>query len=214
MNFRLLAKGCERGKVTMNVEHREMIVAKVMPALVVFSLWLDGSFYPILLLPFLYVLTVEKRDLGFLGFKVRGFNSSIGLGFVVAGVVFALYLPLFFFYRIPTQDGVNLYDIFTDAIWYPIYEETTYRAFFLAHFGAPVLSSSHRGVLPNLIQALLFLSVHHKYLAMGEPLVLIPVFLLGFLNGLVFLKTSNVLGCVFSHSLANGAALLLRALAV
>ena len=27
-----------------------MIVAKVIPALIVFSLWLDGSFYPILLL--------------------------------------------------------------------------------------------------------------------------------------------------------------------
>ena len=96
----------------------------------------------------------------------------------------------------------------------PSCHEHIYRAFFLAHFAAPRLSSSRREVLPNLIQALLFLSVHNRYLAIGQPLVVVPVFLLGFLNDLVSPRTCNALGCVLSHSLANGAALLLWVLPI
>jgi hypothetical protein len=48
---------------------REVWVAKVIPAIIFFSLWLDGWFFPLILLPIVYVLFVEKKSLGWLGFS-------------------------------------------------------------------------------------------------------------------------------------------------
>jgi len=38
---------------------RNTLIMKVFPALIIFFLWLDGWFYPLLLLPFLYVIFVD-----------------------------------------------------------------------------------------------------------------------------------------------------------
>jgi len=196
----------------MDGPRREFLVMKVLPALIVFALWLDGWFYPLLLLPLLYVLFVERRDLRSIGFTTEKLGSSVSLGLAAFAIDLLVYLPVFFYY-LSTLQRMNMgdwYPLFTDVIWYPLYEEITYRGFFLGHFTSPDDSPfSGKALMVNLIQAVLFLSIHHKHVTTGHPLLLIPVFLLGFLNGLAFLRTRNVIGCVLSHSLLNGGALLL-----
>lgn len=192
---------------------RKTLIMKVFPALIVFSLWLDGWFYPLLLLPFLYVILVEKRDLGFLGFRGENSGLSMFLG-LAAGVILVLAcLPVFLYYlAVPKLEAsMGFYVVFTDVLWYPLYEEVAYRGFFLAHFTNPDdPPSSGRGLLMNLSQTALFLSIHHKHVTAGRPLLLIPVSLLGLMNGIAFLRTRNLIGCILSHSIVNGAALILN----
>jgi len=195
---------------------RNTLIMKVFPALIIFSLWLDGWFYPLLLLPFLYVIFVEKKGFGFLGFRKEKLGLSILLGLAITAILFLVYLPIFVYY-IPMLQAASIgfYVVFTDVVWYPLYEEVAYRGFFLAHFtnpGAPLFS--RRILLLNMSQAALFLSIHYKYVTAGQPLLLIPVFLLGFLNGFIFLRTRTIIGCIASHSILNGAALLLNQIMV
>jgi len=189
---------------------------KVFPALIILSLWLDGWFYPLLLLPFFYVIFVEKKGFGFLGFRKEKLGLSILLGLAITAILFLVYLTIFVYYIPMLQVAfIGFYVVFTDVVWYPLYEEVAYRGFFLAHFTNPDDSSfSRRGLLLNLSQAALFLSVHYKHVTAGQPLLLIPVFLLGFLNGFIYLRTRNVTGCIASHSILNGAALLLNQIMV
>lgn len=197
----------------MNIVKSSALIGKIFPALIVFLLWLDGWFYPLLLLPFLYVTVVEKKGLDFLGFRREKLDMSVLLGLGVVAVLVLVYLPIFFYYRTGSPLGtlMSLYIIFTDVLWYPLYEEVAYRGFFLSHFIGPNDSYfSAKELLLNLSQAMLFLSIHHKYVTLGQPLILIPVFMLGFLNGLMFLKTRNLIGCIFSHSIINCIALLLN----
>ncbi len=184
--------------------------------MIIFSLWLDGWFYPLLLLPFLYVIVVEKKGLGFLGFRKEKLGLSMLLGLAITAILVLVYLPIFVYYIPMLQiSSIGFYVIFTDVVWYPLYEEVAYRGFFLAHFTNPDDSPfSRRVLLLNLSQAALFLSVHHKYVTAGQPLLLIPVFLLGFLNGFIFLRIRNVIGCIVSHSILNGAALILNQIMV
>ena len=98
--------------------------------------------------------------------------------------------------------------ILTDLVWFPLYEEVSYRGFFLGVFARRGGYTTVNLAL-NLAQALLFVSVHHHHVSAGLPLLLIPIFLLGLLNGLVFLRSWNVVGCVLGHVLVNGLALLL-----
>lgn len=188
---------------------REVWVERIMPGIIFLSLWLDGWFFPLILLPVLYVLLVEKKSLEWLGFSRRGLKVSMLLGAVMALILGAMYYPIFLYYLpVMKRLTIDLYNTFLDVAWYPIYEELTYRGFALTHFA--VLDGSYlslRNLSVNLIQSLLFLSIHKHHF--GTPLVLIPVFLLGFLNGLLFLKTRNIYGCLLSHSALNGFALLL-----
>ncbi|KUO40888.1 MAG: hypothetical protein AVW05_03155 [Hadesarchaea archaeon DG-33] len=195
---------------------RNTLIMKVFPALIIFFLWLDGWFYPLLLLPLLYVIVVEKKGLEFLGFREEKLGLSILLGLTITVILVLVYLPIFVYY-IPMLQvaSIGFYVVFTDVVWYPLYEEVAYRGFFLAHFTNPDDSPfSRRGLLLNLSQAALFLSVHHKHVTAGQPLLLTPVFLLGFLNGFIFLRTRTVIGCIASHSILNGVALLLNQIMV
>jgi len=191
---------------------RRLLIDKALPALVFLSLWLDGGFYPLLLLPFLYVILLEKKDLAWLGFKKQGALPSIRSGLLVSVFLMAVYYPISRHYAslIGTR-LVTLHDLFTDIAWYPLYEEVAYRGFLLTHFArfkSPNLSK--RNILLNLIQSLFFLSIHRHHVTSGVALVLLPVFLLGLLNGFLFIKTRNIFGCLLSHSAVNGFALLLR----
>ena len=56
------------------------MVEVVFPGFVVFALWLDGWFYPLILLPFLYVVLVDRRGLGWIGFHGRSLFRSGLLG--------------------------------------------------------------------------------------------------------------------------------------
>ncbi len=191
---------------------REIWIGKVLPALIFIALWMDGWFYPLLLLPILYVLLVEKKSLGWLGFGKAWFSLSVSAGAVIAAGLSLLYLGTFL-HHLPVferQPPMPL-AVFTDVLWYPLYEETAYRSFFLAHFGNPGAPGiSRRNLLANLSQSLLFLSIHRHHLVAGMPLVLVPVFMLGLLNGFLFLRTRNLYGCLLSHSALNGFAFLIQ----
>lgn len=189
---------------------RRVWVEKIVPLFIFLALWLDGWFLPLILLPVLHVLFVEKKSLGWLGFSKRPLRFSIAAGTLVASVVVGLYYPIFLYYltAIVERGTVGLYDFFWDVVWYPLYEEFSYRAFLLAHFADFNRIASLRNIIINLFQSLLFISIHKHHF--GLPLILIPVFMLGLLNGFLFLKTRNIYGCIVSHSIVNALALLLR----
>jgi len=189
---------------------REVLVAKVIPAIILFSLWLDGWFFPLILLPIIYVIFVEKKSLGWLGFSRHEIRFSLGVGVIIALVLSVAYYPIFLYYLDIMKIGiVTIYSIFLDVVWYPIYEEVTYRSFSFSHFAEVDQSYlSSRNLIVNLFQSLLFLSVHKHHFS--TPLVLLPVFFFGLVNGFLFLKTRNIYGCMASHSVVNGLALLLK----
>ncbi len=191
---------------------REIWIGKVLPALIFIALWMDGWIYPLLLLPVFYVLLVEKKRLGWLGFGKARFWLSVSGGVAVAAVLSLVYVGTFLYY-LPVFERLphTPWTVFTDVLWYPLYEEIAYRSFFLAHFGNPGVSGiSRRNLLANLSQSLLFLSIHWHHVVSGMPLVLIPVFMLGVLNGFLFLRTRSLYGCLLSHSALNGFALLIH----
>jgi len=190
---------------------RELLIEKILPAFIFLSLWLDGWFFPLLLLPFLYVTLVERKNLSWLGFGRKEIARSIFLGTFATVFLIAVCYPIFLYYAGTREyKSPTLTDQFTDIIWYPLYEEVAYRSFLLVHFTDFKALSSQRNLLVNLLQSLLFLSIHRHHIISGMPLLLIPVFLLGFLNGFIFQRTRNIFGCIFSHMALNGFALFFR----
>lgn len=188
---------------------REVWVEKIFPALILFSLWLDGWFFPLILLPVLYVLLVEKKSLGWIGFSRHELWFSLVIGVLTALVLSGTYYPIFLYYlTMMKTEIVTIYSILLDVIWYPVYEEIAYRSFVLSHFAKLDKSYlSTKNLVVNLFQSLLFLSIHKHHF--NTPLVLLPVFFLGIMNGFIFLRTRNICGCIVSHSALNGFALLL-----
>ena len=116
------------------LELRRILFEAVFPGFVVFALWLDGWFYSLVLLPLLYVKFVDRRGLEWIGFHGKSLFSSGLLGVCsFLGIILVWYL--FFIYYLPPLESVsvNPYVLFTDAFWYPFYEEVAYRGFALAH---------------------------------------------------------------------------------
>lgn len=190
---------------------RSFLVGKIVPAFIFFVLWLDGSLLPLILLPILYVILVEKKRLSYLGFSQNSFRQSLVLGLVIAVILSGQYYLIFNYYlpNILNPKAINFYDVFTDIVHYPLYEEVAYRSFFLTHYAEldrHLLST--RNLAANCVQSLLFVAVHKHHFS--TPLILIPVFLLAFLNGVNYLKTKNIYGCILAHSLLNSYALALR----
>jgi len=185
-----------------------MLLEAVFPAFIVFALWLDGWFYPLVLLPLLYVKLVDRKGLGWIGFHGRNLFRSGLLGVCSALGVILIWYPVYVYYK-PVLESITAYVLYTDAVWYPFYEEVAYRGFALAYLVPKEMNAfSLKGLVGNFAQALLFLSIHHKYVTSGTPLFLIPVLLLGLVNGFIFLKTRNILGCFLCHFLTNTLALL------
>jgi len=188
---------------------RKVWIDKIVPAFIFLALWIDGWLLPLILLPIFYVLMIEKKNLGWLGFSKHELRYSLFLSLIITGFLIAIYYPIFFYYFPYMSEAIDIYTIFSDVFHYPVYEEIAYRSFVLTHFANldhPPLSN--RNLILNLTQSLLFVSIHKHHFS--QPLILIPVFLLGLLNGLLFLKTKNIYGCLVSHSILNGSALLLR----
>jgi len=194
----------------LSLLRRGFWVAKVIPAILFLSLWLDGWFFPLILLPIVYVLFVEKKSLGWLGFSRYEIRFSLSMGIIVALVLSGIYYPIFLYYLPVTKmEIVTIYSVFLDVVWYPIYEEVTYRSFMFSHFAKLDRSYlSFRNLIVNVFQTFLFLSIHKHHFS--TPLVLLPVFFFGLVNGFLFLKTRNIYGCIVSHSVLNGFALLLK----
>jgi len=190
---------------------KKIWVYHIIPGVIFFALWLDGWFFPLILLPLLYVLVVEKKSMEWLGFSRGKFDFSVIACFLIDLVLIGMYYPIFLYY-LPeklTWEPPSLYGFFFDVIWYPVYEEIAYRSFFLIHFADFENSClSTRNLIANLSQSLLFLAIHKHHV--GMPLVFIPLFFLGFLNGFLFQKTRNLYGCIASHAILNSFALFLR----
>jgi len=192
---------------------KDVWISTIIPGLIFFALWLNGWFFPLILFPILYVILVEKKNLDWLGFSGQKIFSSMIRSILIIFVLCGVYYPIFNHYLpdILKREPLTLYGIFLDVVWYPVYEEIAYRSFALTHFAEldkPYLST--RNLIVNLAQSFLFLSIHKHHFS--APLILVPVFLLGLLNGFLFLKTRNIYGCIVSHSVLNGFALLLRSL--
>jgi len=185
----------------------------ILALLVFLTLWFNGKFYPLLLMPFLFVKFYCRESLSRIGLSSKNLRLSLFLGASSSLLAIMAYYPIFLGYlgkRI--VDPLDTSVIFMDLVWYPVYEELSYRGFFLGFF-AWQDSFNGANLVLNLVQALMFVSVHKHHVLAGFPLLLLPVFLFGFLSGMVFLKTRNTYGCILSHILLNGAAHLL-ALAV
>lgn len=199
-------------KLKVTFLEKTVLVEKVAPAIIFLALWLNGSVYPLLLLPFLYVVFVEKRGIRFLGFQKNGASKSLYLGTMVSALLMITHYFVFrHYFPLIGRLTPNLYDIFTDVLWYPLYEEIAYRSFFLNHFADLNLPSVHRkNLVVNLAQSTFFVLIHKHHVASGVPLVLVAVFLLAFLNGFVFNKTKNISGCLLSHCAVNAFGLTLR----
>ncbi|RLI09813.1 hypothetical protein DRO42_03245 [Candidatus Bathyarchaeota archaeon] len=185
----------------------------VLALLVFIALWLNGTFYPLILLPLLFIKLRGER-LSRIGLTADRLGLSLALGVGAGLLVEAAFYPVFLHYlgRRPVAPlGIGV--ILIDVIWSPLYEEVSYRGFFLGVFARRDRPLSRFNLALNLAQSLLFVSVHHHHVSAGLPLLLIPVFLLALLNGLVFLRSRNVAGCVLGHAITNGLALLLQNLA-
>ena len=190
---------------------KEIWVYRIIPGFIFFSLWLDGWFFPLILLPLLYVLVVEKKSLEWLGFSRSKFKYSMIACVLIVLVLIGMYYPIFLHYlpEMLNRGPPSLYGFFLDVVWYPLYEETAYRSFFLIHFADREKSYlSTRNLIANLSQSLLFLAIHKHHVS--TPLVFLPLFFLGLLNGFLFQKTRNLYGCITSHAILNSFALLLR----
>ncbi|MGD2200042.1 MAG: CPBP family intramembrane metalloprotease [Candidatus Bathyarchaeota archaeon] len=182
---------------------------RILAALVFLALWLNGSFYPLILLPLLFVKAVLKEELSHTGLSTEAIPPSLILGLIAALLVLIAYYPIHLTYQMLRAKPIVAWAIFTDIVWYPVYEEVAYRGFFLGYYSDKGAVLSTRNLALNLIQTALFTAVHHGHVRAGFPLLLIPVFLLGFLNGIVFLRTRSILGCVVGHAVVNGAAMLM-----
>ena len=92
---------------------REVWVEKIIPALILFSLWLDGWFFPLILLPIIYVLFVEKKNLGWLGFSRHEIWFSLVIGVLIAFVLSGICYPIFLYYLpMMKREIVTIYSIF------------------------------------------------------------------------------------------------------
>lgn len=187
----------------------EKKIQTILALLVFLALWFNGKFYPLLLMPLLFVKFYCRESLSRIGLSSKNLRLSLLLGASSSLLAIMAYYPIFLGYlgkRI--VDSLDTSVIFMDLVWYPVYEELSYRGFFLGFF-AWQDSFNRANLVLNLVQALMFVSVHKHHVLAGLPLLLLPVFLFGFLSGMVFLKTRNTYGCILSHILLNGAAHLL-----
>jgi hypothetical protein len=71
-----------------------MWIWKIVPGFIVFVLWLNGWFFPLILLPIPYVLLIEKKGLNWLGFTRHDVRSSIIVGVTIALALIGVYFPI------------------------------------------------------------------------------------------------------------------------
>jgi membrane protease YdiL (CAAX protease family) len=180
--------------------------------MVFFALWINGSFYPLILLPLIFTAYYCRESLSKIGIGAGRIRGFLILGLLAGLLVLGAYYPVLLLYG-GTKTGAipNVWSILIDVLWYPLYEEVSYRGFFLGFFARENTDFTSYFLGLNLAQALLFASVHHHHVSAGVPL-LIPVFLLGFFNGLVFLRSRNIVGCIVGHAVVNGTAWLMSIL--
>lgn len=166
-----------------------------------------------ILLPLIFTAYYCRESLSKIGIGTEKTRDSLILGLLAGLLVLGAYYPVLLLYG-GTRAGAipDVWSIMIDVFWYPLYEEVSYRGFFLGFFARENTDFTSYNLGLNLAQALLFASVHHHHVSAGVPLLLIPVFLLGFFNGLVFLRSRNIMGCIVGHAVVNGTAWLMSIL--
>lgn len=164
-----------------------------------------------------------KSILRSLGFRKTGLKQSIVLALLTIGIVGIVHYSIFTSYLPSVLMGappITLNSILLYVLLSPLLEEFIFRSILLAvstyllgrftrFNGSPF---SIDGVSINLGQSILFMLSHYQYLEREMSLFLIPPFLLGFLNGVVFLKTKNIIGSIMAHSICNSIVLIIPTL--
>jgi membrane protease YdiL (CAAX protease family) len=196
--------------------NRRFLIERVIPLLIFFALWLIDRLAPLFLLPlfflpFVYVIFIEKKAISNLGFRKGGLQYSIYLGSSFSVLLMAVYYFVFIIHYFDIEHEIpSIYGVFTNVIWLPLYEEVAFRGFFLSHFSDSSFSAwTKRNFTVNLFQSVLYLSVYTYYLVTHAYFMLVPMFFLSFLNGIIFLMTRNIYGCLLTHSALNAFILLL-----
>ncbi len=179
--------------------------------LVFFVLWVNGSTYPLILLLFVFTRYHCGESLSRIGIGRRRLQKSLILGLLAGFLVLMAYYPISILYRgVRAAPIPGVWSMLNDIIWYPLYEEVSYRGFFLGFLAKEGGDFSRHDLGLNLLQSLLFVLVQRNHVSAKFPFLLIPVLLLGFLNGLVFLRSRNVTGCIVGHAIVNGTAWLMQ----
>jgi len=184
--------------------YTERLKASNFSALVFVALFLDGPFYPLIALPLIYCWAACPDGLKSLGIRRSGVRESFFMGISSGIVVVAIWLiPLWAYGSWQTPKSGTM--LLKDVLWYPLYEEVTYRGFFLSQLGGYFKAPWKA----NLAQTALFVLVHYHLVYAGMPIRLLPVFALGLTLGYTFLRSRNLVGCILGHSTANGVAALI-----
>jgi len=105
-------------------------VKPITVLLVFFVLWANGSFYPLILLPFVFTRYHCGESLSRIG--RRRLQKSLILGLLAGFLVLVTYYPIFILYRgVRAAPIPSVWSMLIDVVWYHLYKEVSYRGFFL-----------------------------------------------------------------------------------
>jgi membrane protease YdiL (CAAX protease family) len=193
------------------------MIERIIPLILFLALWLVEWFASILMLPsflllFLYVIFIEKKAISNLGFHRAGLQYSLYLGSSFSMLLMAVYYFAFVIHYFDIGHEIpSIFEVFTNVIWLSLYEEVVYRGFFLSHFSDSTYSAwTKRNFVVNLFQSVLYLSIYLNYAVNGAYFMLVPMFLLGIINGIIFQKIKNIYGCLILHSIFNAFTIILN----
>jgi len=155
--------------------------------------------------PVVFLIIHRKRKLIPLGIQKSNFYRNIRVGVFFSFVLFTelILLKLFLGQKILFR-GFNLY-LLLISIATGFVEEVTFRGFIMNQLRKYV-----GGLKANVVTSVLFLLIHlpmvvfvtnANYSQIGAFLFLSAS--LGFVEGIVYLKTNGVVASIFSHSLWN-----------
>lgn len=197
--------------------NEKFMIERIIPLFLFLFIWLVEWFASLLMLPlflllFLYVIFMERKAISYLGFHKAGSQYSLYLGSSFSVLLMAVYYFTFIIHYFDIGHEIpSIFEVLTSVIWLPLYEEVTYRGFFLIHFSDSTYSAwTKRNFAVNIFQSILYLSIYLNYTMTGAYFMLIPMFLLGIINGIIFQKTKNIYGCLILHLAFNAFVVILN----
>jgi len=132
-------------------------VKPITVLLVFFVLWVNGSFYPLILLPFVFTRDHCGESLSRIGIGRRRLQKSLILGLLAGFLVLMAYYPIFILYRgLRAAPIPSVWSMLIDVVWYPLYEEVSCRSFFLGFLAKEGGDFFRHNLGLNLLQSLLF----------------------------------------------------------
>jgi len=132
-------------------------VKPITVLLVFFVLWVNGSFYPLILLPFVFTMYHCGESLSRIGIGRRRLQKSLSLGRLAGFLVLVHTIRLLFSTGVVRAAPIpSVWSMLIDVVWYPLYEEVSYRGFFLGFLAKEGGNFSRHNLGLNLLQSLLF----------------------------------------------------------